>query len=249
MKIVTWNCNGALRTKLDKLDLLDADIYIIQECEDPKTSTQRYREWAGKYLWVGTNKNKGIGVFPKKGNIVSALNWHGKFTINGIDTRHSSTQWTTSDLKLFLPFALNNHFTILGVWTKGNDSEAFGYIGQLWKFIQIHRKDLNQKNTLIVGDFNSNSIWDKPDRWWSHSGVVNELEYLNLKSVYHTQYNEYHGSESQPTFYLQKNLAKPYHIDYVFVSLDLLNQSSLRVGNFSNWLKVSDHMPIELLLK
>jgi len=90
MKIVTWNCNGALRTKLDKLDLLDADIYIIQECEDPKTSTQRYREWAGKYLWVGTNKNKGIGVFPKKGNTVNTLNWYDSFSINGINTIHSS---------------------------------------------------------------------------------------------------------------------------------------------------------------
>ncbi len=201
MKIVTWNCNGALRKKLENLDILDADLYIIQECEDPKTSTQNYHKWAGEYLWFGTNKNKGIGVFPKKHNIVRALNWHGKFRINGINPIHHSSEWSTSDLKLFLPFTLNNLYTILGVWTKGKDSEVFGYIGQLWKYIQIHQKDLNQNNTIILGDLNSNSIWDKPDRWWSHTGVIKELENINLKSVYHHQFRESHGKESQPSFY------------------------------------------------
>jgi exonuclease III len=248
IKIVTWNCNGALRKKLNKLGTLDADVYIIQECEDPAKSTLSCREWAGDYLWVGSSKNKGIGVFPKKGNIVSPLNWHGSFSPDGINKIHSASQWSTSDLKLFLPFILNNQYTLLGVWTKSNDTETFGYIGQLWKYIQIHHKELSNKNTLIIGDFNSNAIWDKPDRWWSHSGVVKELELLNFKSVYHTQYSELHGYESKPSFYLQKNLAKPYHIDYAFVSTDLLRLSTLKIGEFHNWIEFSDHMPIELVI-
>lgn len=248
MKIVTWNCNGALRKKIEKLDSLDADIYIIQECEDPARSTLSYQEWAGHYLWIGSNKNKGIGIFPKKGNIVTALNWHGTFSIDGINTTHREARSSTSDLELFLPFRLNNQYTVLGVWTKGNDTQAFGYVGQLWKYIQIHRKELNNQNTLIIGDFNSNAIWDKLDRWWSHSGVVKELELLNFQSVYHTQYSELHGSESKPSFYLQRNLAKPYHIDYAFVSANLLKMSTLKVEEFHNWIDVSDHMPIGLAL-
>jgi len=248
MKIVSWNCNGGLRNKVKLLDTLDADVFIIQECEDPKESTEAYREWAGDYLWVGTSKHKGIGVFPKHGHSVNPLAWNGSFKIQGLNTQDDATQWTTSDLKLFLPFKINEIISVLGVWTKGNSSQSFGYMGQFWKYLQIHREQIAVENILIVGDFNSNAIWDKQDRWWNHSSVVAELKQVGIRSLYHHQEGEAQGQETVPTFFHHRNRSKPYHIDYAFCSSDILAKAHLRIGEKDEWLEASDHMPLSINL-
>lgn len=84
MRIVSWNCNGALRKKTQEIDKLDADILVIQECEDPALSTKAFQKWAGAYLWSGNSKHKGIGVFPKNNNSVKQRDWYGEFEIKGL---------------------------------------------------------------------------------------------------------------------------------------------------------------------
>jgi exodeoxyribonuclease-3 len=244
MKIVTWNCNGALRKKLSELEALDADLLIIQECEDPAASTPAYRDWAGNYLWKGLSKNKGIGIFPRKNHRVAEAGWNGSYQISSLGTKSAAASWRSDELELFLPFTLNDEYSILGVWTKGNDEKVFGYIGQFWKYVQIHKTKLASPKTLVLGDFNSNAIWDQPDRWWNHSDVVAELEEIGIHSVYHSSRSERQGSEKSPTLFLQRNTKKPYHVDYAFASSDLLHHCQMDVGGLDTWLHISDHMPL-----
>ena len=61
-----YNPIGCLRKFREKFSLLahfDADIIVIQECEDPQSaSSDSYSAFASNVLWIGHNKNKGLGV-------------------------------------------------------------------------------------------------------------------------------------------------------------------------------------------
>lgn len=230
LKIITWNCSGALRKKFEKLICFDADIYIIQECENPaETKHIEYKQWAENFLWIGDSKNKGIGIFAKKDIELKRLNWSDNFE--------------NKTVKHFLPCRVNGDFNLIAVWTHRNNSPTFGYIGQLWKYLQIHKSKLSK--SLIAGDFNSNKIWDKTSRYWNHSNVVAELNEIGIRSLYHIYHKEEQGEETQPTFFLYRKLEKPYHIDYVFGSKEfIIKLRKVELGKVYEWLKISDHMPV-----
>ena len=70
---------------------------------------------------------------------------------------------------------------------------------------------------------------------------------MNINSLYHPYFNERQGKETKPTFFLQRNKAKPYHIDYCFVSADLLDKvTKVEIGTYENWTAHSDHSPINI---
>ena len=109
--------------------------------------------------------------------------------------------------------------------------------------MQLHKSKFGK--SIIAGDFNSNVIWDKWDRWWNHSDVVRELKEINIESLYHQYFNEAAGKETRPTLFLQRKLEKPYHIDYVFASNEFLNSlKNMKIERANEWLEISDHMPV-----
>lgn len=248
MKIVTWNCNGALRKKLEPLEKLDADLYVIQECENPDASTKSLKNWPDSYLWSGSSKNKGIGVFSKNGVQIKKLPWQREFKLPGAPANSESASWHTNDLKEFLAFRVNNQFNAVAAWTKQSHGGTFGYAGQLWKYLQSHSKDIKDGECVLLGDLNSNIQWDRPDRWWNHSDNVKILDSLGLKSLYHEQYNLDQGEETDPTFYMYRHKNKPYHIDYIFASKMLCYNSKVKCHDPEYWLQFSDHLPLEVKL-
>lgn len=230
MKIVSWNCNGAFRRKFQKISELQADIYVIQECEDPKrTNHQEYQDWAINHLWIGDTKNKGLGIFARSEIKLELLNW--------------TNQYLDHTVKYFLPCRVNDKLNLLSIWAHQNNSPNFGYIGQVWKYLTVNKGLL--KEAFLIGDFNSNTNWDQWDRWWNHSDVVRELDQLGLKSFYHHFLKEEQGKESIPTLYFRKNKDRGYHIDYMFgPKKSILSLSEFQIGESSTWLEFSDHMPL-----
>lgn len=228
MRILSWNCNGAFRKKIERTDVFDADLLVIQECEDPSESTNAFQNRVGpNYFWRGDNKNRGIGIF-----------WNGTTKVEILD-------WEDDGLQIFLPCRLNKNTVLIGVWTKYANSPSYGYIGQFWKYLQLHKDKLVDQKVLIAGDFNSNVRWDKPHRWWNHSDVVRELEEIGIVSLYHKLNKLPQGSEPQPTLFLQRNLDKPYHVDHIFASKKLISENARHtIGAADEWLRHSDHMPI-----
>jgi exonuclease III len=233
MKIVTWNCNGALRKKFESVACFDADVYVIQECESPDKANGAYELFSDTYIWHGLDSNKGIGIFARNGVSIKRLDWDD------------------SGLQLFLPVTVNENLTLLGIWTKQANSPTFRYIGQLWKYLQLHKAKLAHGRSIICGDLNSNKIWDVWDRWWNHSDVVRELEEIHIRSIYHTFTGEEQGKESQPTLFLQRNHSKAYHIDYAFASDGLFEsrKNEIVVGNKHPWLEISDHVPVSFTIE
>jgi len=233
IRILTWNCGGALRKKLNAFSNINADIFIIQECEDPERANDNiYKAWARKYLWIGDNKNKGLGVFTNE-------KWALEKYILG-----------SNALRYFIPCRINNYFNLIAVWAMDNkENYDARYIGQVWLAIDFYMNLLSDA-VLIIGDFNSNKIWDYKDRIGTHSDVVQKLAEHRIDSFYHKYYEESQGEETQPTFYLHKNINKPYHIDYIFGSEKFSNSiHSLTVGKPEKWLAYSDHMPMFLEFK
>ena len=226
MKIITWNCNGAFRKKLKIIESFNADVVIIQECENPdETLDKDYKEFAKNSIWTGKNKNKGLGIFAKE------------------NIKIKNNNWPDDELKYFISCSINENFNLLGAWCHSANSPNFRYIGQFWKYLQINKNKM--QNIVIAGDFNSNTIWDEWDRWWNHSDVVRELAEIGIKSVYHELNQLEHGKEILPTLYHRKNKDTSYHIDYVFVSDEIMKKViSFQIENFENWIDVSDHVPI-----
>ena len=229
MRLVTWNCGGAFRKKFELLFDLNADIFIIQECEDPLIYGGNYRNWAKNYLWIGENKSKGIGVFVQNSH----------YSLQPINL-------IADDLKLFLPCRINNKINLIAVWTKVGTNRKYRYIGQFWRYFHLNRREITQNLTIICGDFNSNSQWDKSYAGFCHSEMVQELKESGIYSLYHTHNSEIQGHETIPTFYMYRNLTRPYHIDYIFLSKQLINKkSNIRIGDPLTWIKNSDHIPIQ----
>ncbi len=231
MKIVAWNAGMAFRKKIDKILPLKADILVISECEKSEKWGQIDKEKGiNDFLWEGDNPNKGIGIitFDKRYKIEIHPDYDKSF-------RYIVPIKVSADKQEFIMFA---------VWSQKGEKRYDSYIGQIYLALEKYASLLKEP-CIIVGDWNSNKLFDHVNRVKTHSEVVEFLEGFGIKSAYHHFSKEEHGEELKATHYFRKEKARPFHIDFLFASKILLDQlKSFHIGSREDWIEFSDHMPI-----
>ena len=207
------------------------DILVIPECEHPdKLLFDKDIPSPKNILWFGENRNKGLGVLS-----------YNDFTIKTLPSHNEN-------YKLIVPIAVKSprlNFTLIAVWANNPNDPDGPYITQVWKAIHHYKALLSKRKIILAGDFNSNTIWDKPRREWNHSTVVEVLQKKGIESVYHRHFKQIQGKEQHPTLFMYRHFDKPYHLDYCFASKQMLEKlKSVIIGDFDFWKPYSDHVPI-----
>lgn len=231
MKIITWNCNMAFRKKADAILRHNPDILIVPECEHPdKLKFSNDTRIPNDMLWFGTNLNKGLGIFS-----------YSKFKFKLLDLYNPN-------LRMIIPIAVYDEdfeFTLYAIWANNPGDKDGQYVEQIWKALDYYDNLLTNNKTVLIGDFNSNSIWDRKHRISNHSNVVKRLEGKGIFSCYHLHHKQLQGKEKDPTLYMYRHKDKAYHIDYCFVSGDLVKRiKEVEVGDYDFWMRYSDHVPL-----
>lgn len=153
-----------------------------------------------------------------------------------------------SELKTILPLSVSNgnyDFILFAIWANNPEDKDGVYVTQIWKALHHYNNLFEHQRIVLAGDFNSNTIWDKPRREGNHSTVVKWLKEKNIHSVYHQFFKQIQGKEIHPTQFMYRHQDKPYHLDYCFVSSSILEKlTNVQIGSYESWFAYSDHTPL-----
>ncbi|WP_242701936.1 endonuclease/exonuclease/phosphatase family protein [Arthrobacter cavernae] len=209
----------AYHKKRHLIESLEPDVIILQEVsrKDIEAGEQPFAAWAG------SNPNKGLGVIGctpgsyALGPADPALPWHIPFTADGLN--------------------------VIALWAHQLTREL-RYVRVTHDIADQHATLLGSARSLIMGDFNSNSTWDREHPGRNHTMLVDKLDQLGLDSVFHRQSDAAQGSEMDKTYFHRRKLQFGHHIDYAFLTKGV--DARLELGTPDTWLQHSDHMPLIL---
>ena len=210
-----------------------ADIYVIQECTNPKISnSEDYVKLDDEYYWVkwvGDEKtpNYGLGIFAKNEVDIEVCDLDNK------------------GLRYFIPVTVKDEFNLLGVWTNPDmkGSKVAHYPKEITKYYEAHKDSgFFNEDMIICGDFNCDKRVLNNAHKKNVDEMIGKLSEINLIDVYHARNREEEGKELIPTFYMNYNLNKPYHLDHVFATQGKVK--CLKIGDSNEWIELSDHMPL-----
>lgn len=227
MRLLTWNLSrGSLDLKGDAVASIGFDVAVLPEIAKPRELTDRV-------LWFGQNPRQGMAVLSSE-----------HYTLRELPRSDEIPQFV-------VPIEVRGprNFTLLAVWTLHH--KQFRYVRAASIAIDYYSRLFDTGPVVMLGDFNANKIWDSHHpKDLNFSSMAARLHRRGLVSAYHHNRAQELGSEADPTFYLQWNESKPYHIDYCFLpntwASDIVD---VHVGAFEKWRTISDHRPLLVELR
>jgi len=220
----------AFRKKAEFILAKRPDVLIVPECEHPdKLIFKSQVPKPTDQFWFGKNQNKGLGIFSYSDFKIELLSIHNP------------------DFRFVLPLSVTNDkikLTVFAIWAQKPEKHDC-YTEQIWNAVHFYDSLLDEDNVIIAGDFNSSSIWDRPNRIYNHSNLVSFLNNKDIHSTYHTFTKQEQGKETAPTLFMHRKINRPYHIDFCFASKKLIDKmNNVEVGDYESWTKISDHKPL-----
>jgi exonuclease III len=254
LRIVSWNCHyGFYDEKLKAIKEFDADILVIPECREMDMEESGYdkehRNWWGDHKEATDNSGNvnikndlGVGVFWKDGITVTQLpQWRETLSKN-------------NDFRYLIPYKVEGNFelfTLIAVWTKNkmDAGDPLDYVQKAHAAVDHYKSiGLLDGRLVLIGDFNSNSIWDNRYRKeCNHSALVEKLKQMEI--------NDCSGSLEKYNTYFYSYNGKEYSVidDYCFASAKMSESAKFSVpdsdkgipeNGTKRWRGLSDHCPI-----
>lgn len=236
MRIVVWNCNGALGRKLDALAELEPDVAVVPEAADPDRLEKVLSARSLSYCWTGRLPTKGLGVIGFRG-------WQVEIA-REIEPR----------IEFALPVSVQGAgtpFNLLAVWAMNGRATSVYPVEpkrrQVQQAVLYYADLLRERPSIVAGDFNNHVRWDKPGKPANMRNSVSLLSEHGFTSAYHSAVGVDFGDEPEPTHYWKTRAEdRPtYHIDYCFVPATSA-LASVRLGSYADWVgsRLSDHVPL-----
>lgn len=231
MRIVCWNLRGGTDRKWDLLTGLAPDVAVLSEvAQAPRRLSASLLDRPPEWHWVGRHPAKGLAVATFGGGPSGTL------------LPDASGRWSVG--------ARHGRLIALGIWSCPQDGD---YAREVMRAVDAHERWLDPDADLIVaGDFNVDAAGALRRRSGLFERLRRHLARHGLASAYHAARGEPFGAETAPTYYHHRNRARPFHIDFCFLSPSLLERvCDVQVGHYEDWVEPghSDHVPVVIDLR
>lgn len=221
MKLIAWNVQRksvGFVEELLKSQGLEPDLLVLSEVKRPEVADN------ASAVWIG-GEGPGLAVIVREG-----------LTIHPEPENEGAPPYVRA-------FAVRGkvNFRLIAGWPVKR-GEYKDYHKILMESLARFCPTTCSGPTVFAGDLNTSTGVQTQEK--THPAFVARAAEHGLVSAYHHHSGEGFGRESTPTYLDGSRKGMGFHIDYCFVSSDLLGSTRVVIPRPEGWPKASDHLPL-----